>query len=236
VLYLILPKGFNNMIKIAIDGPSGSGKSTLAKNIAKTLGLVYVDTGALYRTVGLYAQRAGITVENASEISKHLNDVNVSIEYIDGSQHVILNNEDVSDLIRTPEISMYASAVSAVPAVRKHLLELQKLITSKGNVIMDGRDIGTVIMPDADVKIYLEPSPEERAHRRYEELLEKGQQVKEADVVADMKKRDHNDSNRAIAPAKPADDAIFLDNTKMKPEETLAAALEIIDQKLNRSI
>lgn len=223
-------------IRIAIDGPSGSGKSTLAKNIAKTLGLTYVDTGALYRAVGLYAQSAGIKKEEASQITRLLPNITVNLLYSDGEQKVFLNGNDVSSLIRTPEISMYASAVSAVPAVRKFLLEIQKKMAHEGNVIMDGRDIGTVIMPDADVKIFLEPSPRERAHRRWLELREKNIECSEEEVYNDIVKRDTNDKNREVSPAVAAEDAIYLDNSGFTAEQTAKAALKIINDKLNRSV
>ncbi len=223
-------------IKIAIDGPSGSGKSTLAKNIARELGLVYVDTGALYRTVGLYTKRCGIAIEDVAQVVDRLDGADLSLKYTDEGQRVILNGEDVSDLIRTPEMSMYASAVSAVPAVRTFLLGIQKKMTAEGNVVMDGRDIGTVIMPDADVKLFMEASAKARAHRRYEELMQKGDTSTEEEVLKDIIKRDSNDQNRAVAPAIPADDAIFLDNSEYTPEETLNVALKIIKDKLCRSL
>lgn len=223
-------------IKIAIDGPSGSGKSTLAKNIAKKLGLVYVDTGALYRTVGLFAKRNGVALEEASKVSRHLANAQISIRYTEEGQRVILNGEDVSDLIRTPEMSMYASAVSAVSSVRAFLLEIQKKMATEGGVVMDGRDIGTVIMPDADVKLFVEASPHARARRRFEELKAKGDTSTEKEVLDDIIKRDANDKNRAIAPAIPADDAIFIDNSDMTPDETLAYALNIIKNKLHRTL
>ena len=219
-------------IRIAVDGPSGSGKSTLAKNLARELGLVYVDTGALYRAVGLYAKRAGADPTVASKITALLPEISLSLRYTEEGQRVLLNGEDVSAMIRTPEVSMYASAVSAIPAVRKFLLEIQKKMASEGNVVMDGRDIGTVIMPEADVKLFLEAAPEERAHRRYRELLEKGQSVTEAEILSSMQKRDKADSGREIAPAVPAEDAIFIDNSNLLPEETLARALDIIAQRL----
>ena len=223
-------------IKIAIDGPSGSGKSTLAKNIAKTLGLVYVDTGALYRTVGLFAKRNGVLLEEASKVVRFLPEAQIAIRYTQAGQRVLLCGEDVSDLIRTPEMSMYASAVSAVPAVRAFLLEIQKKMAAEGGVVMDGRDIGTVIMPDADVKLFVEASPKSRAVRRHEELMQKGDTSTLEEVLADIVKRDANDKNRAIAPAVPADDAIFIDNSDMTPEETLARALSIIKTKLCRTL
>ena len=223
-------------IKIAIDGPSGSGKSTLAKNVAKALGLVYVDTGALYRTVGLFAKRNGVTIEEASKVIKLLPEASISLSYNEAGQRVILCGEDVSDLIRTPDMSMYASAVSAVPAVRAFLLEIQKRMAAEGGVVMDGRDIGTVIMPDADVKLFVEASPKSRAIRRHAELREKGDTSTLEEVLNDIIKRDSNDKNRAIAPAIPADDAIFIDNSELTPEETLATALNIIKGKLHRTL
>ena len=219
-------------IRIAIDGPSGSGKSTLAKNIAKALSLVYVDTGALYRTVGLFAKRQGVALEDAQAVVAHLPEADISICYTDEGQRVILNGEDVSDLIRTPEMSMYASAVSAVNEVRAFLLGIQQKMVAEGGVVMDGRDIGTVIMPNADVKLFMEASPEARAHRRFEELQAKGDTSTEAEVLADIIKRDANDRGRAIAPAIPAPDAIFVDNSEMTPEETLAHSINIIKTKL----
>lgn len=222
------------MIKIAIDGPSGSGKSTLAKLLAKDLGLVYVDTGALYRAIGLLAQRKGVSLDTPADVVPYLKDAEVTIAYTEAGQRVFLNGEDVSDLIRTPEISMYASKTSAVPEVRAHLLTIQKEITARGNVIMDGRDIGTVIMPDADVKLYMEVSDETRAKRRLAELLEKGEKVTFEEVLRDIKQRDANDANREIAPAKPAEDAIFLDNSDVTLEELVARAKEIIKEKTER--
>ncbi len=221
-------------IRIAIDGPSGSGKSTLAKNLAREMGLVYVDTGALYRSVGLYVMRAGADPKSAESVVRLLDGVNLELVYTDKGQRVILCGEDVSDLIRTNEISMYASAVSAIPAVRRFLLEIQKKMAAGGNVVMDGRDIGTVIMPDADVKLFLESNTQARARRRYEELLAKGHSYTEEEIYADIVKRDKNDSSREVAPAIPADDAIFLDNSEFTPEETLEAAMNIIREKLKR--
>lgn len=222
------------MLKIAIDGPSGSGKSTLAKLLAKDLGLVYVDTGALYRTIGLFAKRKGVELDTPADVVPYLKEADVTIAYTDAGQRVYLNGEDVSDLIRTPEISMYASKTSAVPEVRAHLLTLQKEITSRGNVIMDGRDIGTVIMPDADVKLYMTVSDETRAERRLAELLEKGEKVTYEEVLRDIKKRDENDSSREIAPAKPAEDAIFLDNSDVTIEGLVERAKNIIREKTER--
>jgi len=221
-------------IRIAIDGPSGSGKSTLAKNLARELSLVYVDTGALYRSVGLFVMRAGADPKSAAQVTQLLPEIDLKLVYTDEGQRVILCGEDVSDLIRTNEISMYASAVSAIPSVRKFLLEIQKKMAIAGNVVMDGRDIGTVIMPDADVKLFLESNTKARARRRYEELLAKGHTYSEEEIYADIVKRDENDSSREVAPAIPADDAIFLDNSELTREETLAKALDIIREKTKR--
>lgn len=220
------------MVKIAIDGPSGGGKSTLAKRLAAHLGMVYVDTGALYRTIGYFVQSKGIGKHDNEKIIECLPNINIEIEYRDGTQHVILNGEDMGDKIRTPEISMYASAVSAIPEVRVFLLETQRSIARKNNVIMDGRDIGTVILPDADVKIFLFASNEERARRRCIELHEKGIDAKYEDVLSEMNERDKNDSSRAVAPAIPAPDAVMLDNSGFEPDDTFAAALNIIETTL----
>lgn len=220
------------MYSVAIDGPSGSGKSTLAKTLSKKLGWLYIDTGAMYRTVGLYAKRNQIEPNDEKSLQKHFSKIDIKLEWIDGSQHVFLNGEDVSDKIRTPEMSMYASAVSALPAVRAFLLEKQRDFARNNNVIMDGRDIGTVVLPDAQVKIFLKAGNEERARRRYEELIAKGQDVKFEDVLDDMLKRDKNDSTRTAAPCVPAHDAVLLDNSGFEPETTERKAMEIINAKL----
>ena len=221
-------------INIAIDGPGGAGKSTISKAVAKKLGIIYVDTGALYRTVGYYARENGLSVEDVkvSElITPLLDKISIEIKYIEGSQHVILNGEDLGDKIRQPDISMYASAVSSVPNVRAFLLEAQKELARKNSVIMDGRDIGTVILPDADVKIFLTASNEARAERRYNELLAKGVDVKYEDVLKEMNERDHADSTRAAAPLKAADDAILFDNSGYEFEGSVARVLEIIEER-----
>lgn len=220
------------MYSVAIDGPSGSGKSTLAKTLSKKLGWLYIDTGAMYRTVGLYAKRNQIEPNDEKSLEKHFSKIDIKLEWIDRSQHVFLNGEDVSDKIRTPEMSMYASAVSALPAVRAFLLEKQRDFARNNNVIMDGRDIGTVVLPDAQVKIFLKAGNEERARRRYEELIAKGQDVKFEDVLDDMLKRDKNDSTRTAAPCVPAHDAVLLDNSGYEPEMTERKAMEIINAKL----
>lgn len=221
-------------INVAIDGPGGAGKSTISKAVAKKLGIIYVDTGALYRTVGYYAREKGLSVDDVkvSElITPLLDNISIEIEYIEGSQHVILNGEDLGDKIRQPDISMYASAVSSVPNVRAFLLEAQKELARKNSVIMDGRDIGTVILPDADVKIFLTASNEARAMRRYEELTAKGVAVKYEDVLKEMNERDHADSTRAAAPLKAADDAILFDNSGYEFKDSVAHVLEIIEEK-----
>jgi len=219
------------MIRIAIDGPSGAGKSTIAKGVAKQLGIIYVDTGALYRTVGYYVRQNGIDPKNAEAVAKLLPDVKVEVRYENGAQHVYLNGEDLGDKIRTPEMSMYASAVSAIPKVREFLLNTQKDIARRNSVIMDGRDIGTVILPDADVKIFMFASNEARAKRRYNELTAKGVEVRYEDVLSEMIERDNNDKNRDVAPAVPASDAIMLDNSDMSVDENIEAVLNIIKEK-----
>ena len=221
------------MIKIALDGPSGAGKSTVAKAIAKRLSIVYVDTGALYRSIGLFIQRLGIDKTDKESIIGQLKNINLSLEYKDGVQSVILNGEDVSGLIRTGEIAMYASAVSAIPEVRAFLLDTQRDIARRNSVIMDGRDIGTVILPDAEVKIFMVASAEARAKRRYLELIEKGESCTLESVLADIIERDKNDSTRAVAPAIPAEDAVFLDNSDLDIEGTVQKAIEIISSKVN---
>lgn len=221
-------------MNIAIDGPSGAGKSSLAKGLAKHYGLIYVDTGALYRAVGLFAQRQGIKTGQIQEIEPYLETLKVGLCHRDGEQHVLLFEEDVTGLIRTPEISMYASAVSALPAVRAFLLDTQRRIAREHSVVMDGRDIGTVILPDADVKIFLVANERERAVRRCEELKAKGVRTTVEEVLSDMKERDKNDRERTTAPAIPAKDAIFLDNSGISEEETVEAAIAIVEEKMKK--
>lgn len=208
-------------MKIAIDGPGGAGKSSVAKALAAKLGLVYVDTGALYRSVGLYMRRAGVDTASAAEVTPLLESVKLELRWTEAGQRVILCGEDVSEAIRTPEASMDASSVSAIPEVREFLLGLQRDMADKGNVIMDGRDIGTVIMPDADLKIFLTASPEARAERRFAELRAKGQECTFEEVLEDIIKRDAKDTGRDIAPAVAADDAVVFDNSGMGLEETV---------------
>lgn len=221
-------------INIAIDGPGGAGKSTISKAVAKKLGIIYVDTGALYRTVGYYARENGLSVNDVkvSElITPLLDKISIEIKYADGTQHVILNGEDLGDKIRQPDISMYASAVSSVPNVRAFLLEAQKELARKNSVIMDGRDIGTVILPNADVKIFLTASNEARAMRRYNELVAKGTSVKYEDVLNEMNERDHADSTRAAAPLKAADDAIYFDNSDYDFEGSVEYIVRLIEDR-----
>ena len=220
------------MIQIAIDGPSGSGKSTLAKAVSKKYGIVYVDTGALYRTVGLAVLRRGISEKDAPAIVAVLPQITVTLTYQNGNQVVLLDGEDVSGLIRTPEIAKYASAVSAIPEVRAYLLDTQRSIAAQNSVVMDGRDIGTVILPNAQVKIFLEANDEERAQRRYAELAAKGDTTSYEEVLSGMRGRDKQDSTRAVAPAVPAPDAVHIDNTTLTPEETLAMISPLIDAAL----
>ncbi len=219
------------MINIAIDGPAGAGKSTLARAVAAELGYIYVDTGALYRAVGLKFSRNGADTTLDCDIEGTLADTKVDIAFVGDEQHVFLDGEDVSGEIRTPTASMMASAVSAVPAVRAFLLELQRRLARENNVVMDGRDIGTVILPDAKVKIFLTASDEERARRRFVELNEKGVATTFEDVLADMRQRDYNDSHREIAPLKPADDSVMVDTTKLNLEESRQAILKVIKEK-----
>ena len=221
-------------INIAIDGPGGAGKSTISKEVAKRLGIIYVDTGALYRTVGYFARENGLSladVKVSELITPLLNKITIEIGYVEGTQHVYLNGEDLGDKIRQPDISMYASAVSSVPNVRAFLLETQKELAKKNSVIMDGRDIGTVILPNADVKIFLTASSEARAERRYRELVAKGQNVKYEDVLSEMNERDHADSTRAAAPLKAADDAILFDNSGYTFEGSVEHVISLIKEK-----
>lgn len=220
------------MIAIAIDGPGGAGKSTMARRVAKELGFIYVDTGALYRAIGLYMVRNGIATTDAEAVASHLLEIEVSLAFRNDEQRVLLCGEDVSDAIRAPEISLAASNVSAVPKVREFLFDLQQDMARNNNVVMDGRDIGTVVLPDAKVKIFLTASPEERAERRYKELLEKGQTADYMQVLEELKTRDYNDSHRAIAPLVPAEDAVLMDSTGLAPEQTIARLLELVRQKL----
>ena len=216
-------------INIAIDGPAGAGKSTIAKMVSAKMGYIYVDTGALYRTIALYLTENNIADE---DIEKSLENADVSLKFIDGTQRVYLGDRDVTGLIRTPEISMSASRTSAIPAVREHLFELQQKIARENNIIMDGRDIGTVVLPDADVKIYLTATPEERAKRRYKELSEKSDCPSYDDILKDIIQRDYQDMNRKTAPLKQADDAVLVDSTELTLEQSAERITEIIREKI----
>lgn len=217
---------------VAIDGPSGAGKSTIVKAVAERFGFIYVDTGAIYRTVGLATQRAGIDPQDTDAVIALLPALDIAFAHgDDGLQHMFLNGEDVSALIRTPEISMYASKVSAIPEVRAFLMEMQRSMARRTSVIMDGRDIGTVVLPDAALKIFLTASAEARAERRYKELIEKGQSVTFDEVLRDMAQRDENDTTRAAAPLRAAEDAVLLDTSTLSLAESIDAVAELVEQR-----
>ncbi len=218
-------------MRIALDGPSGAGKSTVAKSLAKRLGIIYVDTGALYRTIGLYVRNKGLEKTDTDAIISCLDEIKLGMEFIDGAQVITLNGTKIGEEIRTGEIAMYASAVSAIPTVRAFLLETQRKIARENSVVMDGRDIGTVIIPDAEVKIFMTASPEARARRRFLELQAKGESCTLESVLADIIKRDTDDSTRKTAPCVPASDAILLDNSGLSVDETVEKVIEIIESK-----
>lgn len=216
-------------ISIAIDGPAGTGKSTLAKKIAEKLGYVYVDTGALYRTIGYYVYEKNIDPQNIMAVSSILSEIQVDMVYGDDSlQHMILNGRDVTNEIRLPVISMYAAAVAAQPSVRTFLLEMQRRLAATYNVIMDGRDIGTVVLPEAQIKIFLTASPKVRAKRRQQDLLQRGIDEPFEKILNEIQERDWNDSHRAIAPLKKSEDAVLVDTTELTFEESANMILEII--------
>lgn len=221
-------------IQIAIDGPSGAGKSTVAKALAAKMGIVYVDTGALYRTIGYYVRSKDTDPKNAEAVEALLPQIELKLGYENGTQQVYLNGEAMGDRIRTPEMSMYASSVSAIPAVRAFLLDTQRSIAQENSVVMDGRDIGTVILPNANVKIFLTASDECRAMRRYEELKAKGIETDYESVLSDMIQRDRNDRNRAVAPAVAAADAIPFDNSGMSPDACTEAILALVREKIGQ--
>lgn len=220
------------MRAVAIDGPAGAGKSTIAKRLAKDMGFIYVDTGALYRAIGLYTLRKGVDIHDTEGVIGLLPEIQVDIKYVGDEQHVFLNGEDVNGLIRTEPVSMAASAVSAVPEVRTFLLETQRGLARKYSVVMDGRDIGTVILPDAECKIFLTAKPEVRAKRRYDELVAKGVKAVFEDVLEDLKRRDWDDSHREVAPLKLADDGIEVDTSGLELEESVALVKDIVKKKL----
>ena len=218
---------------IAIDGPAGAGKSTMARRLAEALGFVYVDTGAIYRTVGYHMNLMGIGPKDIDGITRLIDDVNLDITYDEnGAQHMILNGDDVSDEIRSPEMSMIASTISAHKVVRDFLLDTQRDLTKKYDVVMDGRDIGTVVLPDADLKFYLTAAPEVRAMRRVKQHREAGQEVDEARILREIIQRDEQDMNRTIAPLRQAEDAIRIDNSYLNTEEATVRMLEIARKKL----
>ena len=222
------------MISIALDGPGGAGKSTIAKALAKKLGYIYVDTGALHRAIGLYMIKKGVDLKNADAIVEKLDEVKVELKYVNDEQRVLLCGDDVSEDIRKPEVSMAASDVSAVPAVRDFLLGLQRKMANENNVIMDGRDIGTVVLPNAEIKLFLTASAEERAMRRYKELIEKGKDVEYETVYKELCERDYQDSHREIAPLRPADDATVIDTTGNDLEKSVQVLMDFISPKLNK--
>ena len=222
----------DKLCSVAIDGPAGAGKSTIAKAAAKRFGFIYVDTGAIYRTVGVAARRAGLDPRDAARVIAMLPSLSIRFDYgPDGVQRMFLNGEDVSGLIRTPEISMYASAVSAIPEVRAFLMDMQRDMAKTTSVVMDGRDIGTVVLPDAGLKIFLTASAEARAKRRFIELKEKGDPATFGEVLADMLERDKNDTNRAAAPLKAAEDAVVVDTTELSLEESIEHMCALIRER-----
>lgn len=220
------------IFSVAIDGPAGAGKSTIAKAAAKALGFVYLDTGAIYRTVAWHITMLGIGPKDTDHVPALLNDANIEIRFLEDGQHMILNGKDVTGEIRTPEIGACAAQVAAQPAVRDFLLDLQRDLAKTHSIIMDGRDIGTVVLPQASLKIYLTASAEVRARRRYEEYLEKGQPAVYEQVLADQKQRDYDDMHRKIAPLKQAKDAVLLDTTELSLEASIDAVISLIRERL----
>ena len=220
------------MVSVAIDGPAGAGKSTLARRLAADFGYIYVDTGAMFRTIGLYALRAGKDPKDNEAVDALLPNITLEFAFIEGEQHIYLNGEDVSTAIRTEEVGMAASAVGANPAVRAFLLEMQRDMARTQNILMDGRDIGTVVLPNATVKIFLTASPEARATRRWKEYQQKGIDTPYEDVLADVKQRDYQDTHRAAAPLKQADDAVLLDTSELNFEQSFEAMKKMITEKV----
>ncbi len=217
---------------VAIDGPSGAGKSTVAKAAAKALGFVYLDTGAIYRTVAWHITMLGIGPKDTDHVPALLDDARIEIQFLEDGQHMILNGKDITGEIRTPEIAACASQVAAQPAVRDFLLDLQRDLAKSHNIIMDGRDIGTVVLPNASLKIFLTATPEKRAQRRYEEYLQKGQKAVYEEVLADQKQRDYDDSHRKIAPLKQAKDAVLVDTSEMDLETSIRTVVELMQERL----
>lgn len=219
-------------MNIAIDGPAGAGKSATAKAIARELGFIYVDTGALYRGIGLFAVRKGAKTSSIEEVVPLLAEIRIEMRHIDGVQHIFLNGEDISDKIRTESVSFAASDVSAIPAVRDFLFDMQRDIAEKNNVVMDGRDIGTVVLPEAELKIFLTAKPEVRAERRVLQLAEKGIEADYEEVLADVLRRDYNDSHRDFRPLRLADDGILIDNSELSFEETLEKIILLAKERM----
>ncbi len=219
---------------VAIDGPNGAGKSSVARALAAKLGCVYVDTGALYRAIGLHVERCGADPDSAEQVAEILHDAKVELRYAEEGQRVYLNGEDVSGLIRTPKASIYASKVSKIPEVRAALLGIQRDMATHQSVVMDGRDIGTVVLPSAEVKIFLTASPEVRAKRRYLELIEKGENTTLEEVLNDLIWRDKNDSEREIAPLRPAEDSVLVDTSELDFEQSVAAVEKVVSERTGR--
>ena len=219
------------MVSVAIDGPAGAGKSTLARRLAAEMGYIYVDTGAMFRTIGLYALRKGVDPKDNAAVNTLLPEISLRVDCIDGEQHIYLNGEDVSTAIRTEEAGMAASAVGANPEVRAFLLELQRGMTKTQNVLMDGRDIGTVVLPNATVKIFLTATPEARAERRYKELLMKGEKHDYQNVLADVRARDYQDTHRAAAPLRQAEDAVLVDTSELNFDQSFEALKKVIQDR-----
>jgi len=220
------------MVSVAIDGPAGAGKSTLARRLAAEMGYIYVDTGALYRAIAYNAVKLGVKISDENQVECLLDHTDVQLKFQNGEQRVYVNGADVTGFIRTPEVSMASSGISALPVVRKYLLGLQRGIAKNSDVIMDGRDIGTVVLPDAKIKIFLTASAECRAKRRYEELTEKGMDVVYDDILRDIETRDYNDSHREVAPLKPARDAVLVDTSGETLETSLERLLGVIEKRL----
>lgn len=217
---------------VAIDGPNGAGKSTIARELARRMGCTYIDTGAMYRAIGLYVMRRGVSSEDCCGIVRLLDEIKIRLEHRADGQHIFLGDEDVSTEIRTPEASIYASNVSKIGEVRAALLDLQRGFADTGSIVMDGRDIGTVVFPNADIKIFLTASVERRAERRYKELIERGERVSLEEVRYDLEWRDKNDSTRKLAPLKPAADAVLVDTSEIGFEESVEFVRKIVEEKL----